>query len=505
MKKRYLILLCLAVAGLLNVQAEIIDVTDSIKNNNFTGDVAAWTAERNAYNQFRQASGAFEAWNGDNASSWFNLSQEISVPAGVYRLTVNAYHRGYLVDITNAVLYGTTSTKEYSVGVKSLKAEQDAYGSAPSTIVTAKTAFDAGYWLNTVENIVVSDEGNGMGKLKVGIRNVAQMVRATTATSGDIWTIWSNFRLYKLTGADLDPMRDAVVAKATALLAVPTDYADGGVLAAEIAALTGLADASLTLTAVQVLEAAMQTYRANRYGAGSLVNPADVTYLIRNAGFEEGQRSLLGTANGHYNEPMGWKLTYNTAATHVNNNVTVINNKVVPAGVAAGVVITPTEGNYSHVSRFRWTTNESYTISQTVRNLRPGKYKISADLGKLSVNGNAVLKAVVAGANVMNKTAAFVAGPAFTSVDATYDVLTGDSLVISATMTQVGGEATLILDNIRMEYMGEVPFVSVNKSTLNFTPSVREQVLNLRAGNISGNVELTPQALLPFPVRRFPQ
>lgn len=492
MKKNYLFIVLFLAALLVsaNIKAAVIDVTDSIKNNDFEGDVAKWTAVKNNYSSFKQASGVFEGWNGDNGSSWFNCSQIIRVPAGVYRLTAAAFHRGYLNDITNVILYGTTTQKEYSVGVKSLKSETTAYGSTPGSMAAAKTAFDAGFWVNTVDQIVVTDEGDGKGTINVGIRNISQPIRATTATSGDIWTIWGNFHLYELTAADLDPMRDQVVANATALLAELTNYNDAGTLQAAINTLTAVADADLTSSSITTLETAMTAYKTGRIASATVAVPVDVTYLIKNPSFEDGQISVLATANGHYNQPKGWSLTYNTAVTNVNNNITIINNKVVPAGVAAGVVINPTEGSYSHVSRFRWTTNESYTISQVVKNLKAGKYKISADLGKLSVNGTAFFKAVVSGVTAINTTATFVAGPAFTNTSAYFDALNGDSLVISATMTQVGGEATLILDNIKLEYSGELPFVTPSESALAFTPTVREKSFNVKAGNITSDVTL---------------
>jgi hypothetical protein len=61
-------------------------------------------------------------------------------------------------------------------------------------------------------------------------------------------------------------------------------------------------------------------------------------------------------------------------------------------------------------------------------------------------------------------------------------------------MTQVGGEATIMLDNIKLEYLGIVPFISTDKDLLAFTPSVKQKVINVRAGNISNDIVLTPSA-----------
>lgn len=498
MKKKYFLTTAIMVlsAIFINLKASVVDVSHHIVNNNFEGDAAAWTALRGGYTAFRQADGCYEGWNGDNANSWFNVYQDITVPAGVYRLTANAFHRGHHATITNAVLYGSTAQHEYNVGIKPLSAETADWGSTPNSMVTAKTAFNAGFWLNTVDLIVVEDEGGGMGTLRVGVRNVAQLIRATSATAGDIWTIWSNFRLYRLNGEALNPMRNSVVAAANALLAEPTNYNDGGVLAASIATLIAVPDADLTIEAIKTLQADKLTYRNTRMAFASSARPANVTHLIRNASFESGHVSRLGTANGHYNEPYGWVLMYDAAFTHMNNNITVIRNNVVPAGVAAGVVVQPTHGDRSLVARFRWTTNQSFNLTQNINNLVAGKYRISADLGKLSTAGIARLTVTVAGNNVMTQNAVFTAGPTLSNVSAIFDALQGDNMVITIHMAQTGGatEATIIVDNIQLEYLGVEPFVAVSANALAFTPSVRQRTLNVRAGNITNDIVLTPSA-----------
>ncbi len=493
MKRNYILTLILLVvsAVFMNLRADVVDVSHYIRNNNFDGDATAWTVAFGGYTAVPQVNGIREAWAGDNSARWFVCYRDTLVPAGIYRLTAGAFHRGYLDDKTNIILYATTNEREFSVSVKALRLETAAYGSTPNSTATAKTAFNAGFWTNTVDEIVVPDEGAGLGTLRVGIRNIAQGIRATTATSGDIWTIWSNFKLFQLNGAALDATRDKVVAEANALLAEVTNYNDGGTLAGAIAALSGMADADLTVAAIQTLQSNMTTYRNNRMASASTARPANVTHLIKNASFEAGQKSLVGTANGHYNEPMGWRLTYMTPVD-VNNMITIVNNKVVPAGVTAGVSIQPTDGERALVSRFRWSSGHSMSISQTVKNLVGGKYRISADLGKLSTSGTAVLQARVQAASVLNQTATFVAGPAFTNVNAIFDALQGDSLVITATMSQAGQiETTLILDNIKLEYLGVEPFVSTSQSALSFSPSVTQRTLNVRAGNISSDITIS--------------
>lgn len=496
MKKTNFVLMAVILSSFLfSIKAGIVDVTHLITNSNFEGDAAAWTAVHRDYSSFQQLNGCFEAKHTANNTTWFNCYQQISVPAGVYRLTANAFHRGYQPVVTNVILYGTTTAKEYSTGIKTLSSETSAYGSTPATLVDAKAAFNSNFWLNTVDEIVVEDEGDGSGTLRIGIRNIAQPVRATGLSTGDIWTVWSNFKLYQLTAADLGLKRNQVVAEAVALLAEVTDYNDGGVLAASKATLEGIASADLTLSAIKTLQNDMLTYRNNRMGAAKDAKPVDVTHLIKNAGFEDGQVSVVATANGHYNQPKGWNLTYNAAATDVNNNITVINNKVIPAGVAEGITITPTQGERSLVARFRWTIAESFSLAQTITSLPAGKYKISADLGKLSTAGTAIFNVKAGAVSVLNQVAAFVSGPKFSNTSATFYLNPGENLDITATVTQAAQtEATILLDNIRLEYYGNEPLIIPSVSSLNFSPSVRDRIVNVTAKNISNDITVEAPA-----------
>lgn len=492
MKNNYfLVLVIFMLSGFLHLRATVVDVSHLIVNNNFEGDAAAWTVQFAGYGSVPQVNGVREAWANSNASHWFNCFQNIVVPAGVYRLTAHAFHRGYHTVITNAVLYGETTLQEYSVNVKPLSADVGAFGSTPNNTTTAKAGFNAGFWSNTVDNIVVPDEGDGMGTLRVGIRNVAPLIRATSATAGDIWTAWSNFRLFQLNGSSLLPASSMVIAQANDLLATAPIFDDGGVLSSAVATLQSIPIDNITVPDIQALQNAINIYRENRVNIATSTAPVNVTHLIANPGFELGHTSVAGTANGHYNRPKGWTLTYNTAAVNVNNNITVINNQVIPAGVAANVVINPTQGARSLVARFRWTTSESFTIQQTVPNLRAGKYTFSADLGKLSTAGIARLTVTVAGNTVMNQDAVFTTGPLFTNVSTTFDALQGDVMVISLHMAQQGQvEATVMLDNLQLLYRGADPFLGVSTPTLAFSPSVRERILNVRAGNITNDITL---------------
>lgn len=489
MKRIYLKLIVLfTVLTCFNyLNATVIDVSSLIINNDFTGSASAWTTASAAYSSFSQASGTFEAYNAANTSSWFVCKQTISVPAGVYRLTAGAFHRSGN-NFTNVILYGTTTKKEYSVNVKTLASETAAYGSTPNSRTTAKTAFNAGYWINTVENIVVEDEGGGNGSLEVGIRNIGQ----PPLSGGNIWTIWSNFKLYRLEGADLNSLRALTITRANLLLAELTDYNDGGALATAIVTLAAIEDASLTINNIKTLEAEMLSYRNNRMAFASKEKPADVTHLIKNPGFEDGQVSKLGTANGHYCEPKGWTLAYNTASTHVNNNVTIVNNATAPAGFATVTSLVPTEGNYIFHSRYRWTTNETMTISQTVSGLQAGTYKLSADLGKTSTNSVAYFKGTIGSTDVLNATATYTSPTGLTKVNATFLAKSGDNLVITGGLVQSGNvEATILLDNIKLEYLGNVPVLAAVPASLYFNDQNTIKTFNVSGGNLTENAIIT--------------
>lgn len=481
MKKNYHFIFTIIVSILCSLQAQatIVNVTDSIKNNDFSGDVAKWTTSYSTYSSFSQSASTFEAYNASNSSSWFNCYQNITLPAGVYRLTAGAFHRSGNA-YTNVILYGTTTQKEYSVGVKTLASETATYGSTPGSRATAKTAFDAGYWINTVDNIVVENENAGKGTLMVGIRNICQ----PPLSSGSIWTIWSDFKLYKLEGTDLDPLRDAVVSSATALLAETTSYNDGGTFSAAISTLSSMADADLTADAITTLKTAMTTYRNNRISAAAYNQPVDVTHLIKNAGFEDGQVSVLGTANGHYNQPKGWTLTYNTAATHTNNNVTIIDNKVVPAGLPTVFTLQPTEGSNMFQSRFRWTTNETMTISQVVSSLPAGTYTITADLGKTSANGTSYFKGSIGTTEFMNvaSTNTTTTGTSLSPIYGTFYISSAQDLTLTAGLAQSATvEATIILDNIKLKYWGSANVTETVEalSAINVYPTISTGAINI--------------------------
>ena len=66
-----------------------IDVTDAyVVNPRFDGNqVNGWTLSSNAQSQMADYE-AFEFWNG-----YFDIMQAVQVPAGKYRLSVQAYYR----------------------------------------------------------------------------------------------------------------------------------------------------------------------------------------------------------------------------------------------------------------------------------------------------------------------------------------------------------------------------------------------------------------------------
>lgn len=499
MKKLFTFIILITLLFRIDViTATQTDYTSSILNNDFTGDITKWTRTYFGYTNLPQGSGCMEAYKGDN-NGYYVCYQDITVPAGVYQLKAGAFHRGFDNIFTNVILYATVSNKEYFTSVKSLKSETAAYGSTPNSMATAKTAFNAGYWINTVDNIVVPDNGSGNGTLRVGIRTVGQPIRATTYTSGDCWSIWSNFKLYKFDDTHLLTLKNQVVTEANTLLAEPTTYNDGGVLSNEINTLSTTADVDLTLAKIQTLQTAMTTYRDGRLTTATSTNIVDATHVLANPSFENGQDLMLATVNGGYNQPKGWVLTYNSGATHTNNNIDILTNKMVPSGMASAVAVTPTNGTNYLASRFRWTTSESYTISQTINTLKAGKYRLKADFGKYNANGTAVFKGIVNGTAQMtvNAVTSGTTPPTFTAISGDL-LLAADNLPvnITATMTQSGAtEATMMLDNVQLQYLGNEPSLVVSASTLDKMDELNTQrTFTVTGLFLTSDVILTPPA-----------
>ena len=160
---------------------------------------------------------AMECWN-----TTFDFYQEITnLPAGVYRLTVQGFYRmGYPGDanrgwdahqkgteVIGTSLYCLTAIREKRQPFISLFGTNftpsSNYYTAPDDtrycdgMTSSHEAFDAGYYINVVEDIIVGSDGF----LRVGAKSTAPFI-------GGSWTIWDNFTLTYVREAGIDTYRE---------------------------------------------------------------------------------------------------------------------------------------------------------------------------------------------------------------------------------------------------------------------------------------------------------
>ena len=175
---------------------EWIDMTDSyVVNPRFDGNqTAGWTWNSNAGSQTANYEG-FEFWNGD-----FDIQQRLHVPAGKYRVSVQAYYRPG----DNQVVYASYKAGEefitaslyandQSVPLKSIYSEPmptdiggcwtpDNVNFFPDNMYSGSAAFASGMYPNQVEVEVGED-----GQLVLGISGVRNF-------NGN-WCMMDNFKL----------------------------------------------------------------------------------------------------------------------------------------------------------------------------------------------------------------------------------------------------------------------------------------------------------------------
>lgn len=444
-KKSYLFVMIFfaCLASSLNVGATVTDVTDTYVLNANCATKDNWTIANAGTNTPAASYNCIEFWGSANGSLYLQAEQGLtSLPNGIYRLKINAFNRSAAGGKSNVYVYANTTDKEYVVNMKTLESETAAYGSTPGTMETSSAAFysdavEGGYWQNIVDNILVTD-----GNMTIGVRNVSQLT-----TNGGCWTIFGNVKLYELTGADLAGMFDEVIAEANTLVA--KQYTGYATLQTAITTAEAIADADIVYSDITTLKAAIKAYREASINStdASVSTPVDATFFIKNAGFEEGSTLVVNTANGNYNEPKGWILTYGT--THTNNHVVVANANVNHAGYGTG--ITPTEGEFSLGCRMRWTSGSYEQISQTVENLPAGSYKISVDLGFGGTGSNAFT--AVVGSNTLF-TASATTTPFTTFTSNTFTINDGDDLVLTYRLDQ-NANTYSIVDNIKLTYYGD--------------------------------------------------
>lgn len=357
--------------GAMPLHAAVEDVTSYIINPNFSTNTA-WNISSNAYSSTNRSNNCQEFYTTDLSNCWFNMNQVINnLPEGVYRFTINGFTRAGDRNISQTAIYATATDKEYMTPII-LRHQDTSYGSMPNAMNSASAAFysTAGnYWLNTIDNIIVED-----GTLTIGARNTGQL-----QNGGDdgTWTIMGNAKLYRLTGSDLQPLMNEIITEAQTL-ADEGDFTGKSALSEAIATAESVNSDDLTLSDIRALKTAILRYRKARMTDASENNDIDATYLIANAGFENGAEFKTGTANGNYSEPKGWTLTYGNL--DVNNNAGMASASIEQAG--PNICITPTERNWAYSARMRWSSNSYVNLGQDIT-LPAGTYKLSADMANL--------------------------------------------------------------------------------------------------------------------------
>ena len=430
----------LACAAPQSARGEVEDITAQyVSNADFTGAQSVWNINSNM-SSTQQGNSCQEFWNGDINSAYFQMSQTVhGLPDGVYRLTANAFTRSAGDNSRQTCLYAIADGKEYATPLKLLHEETGAYGSTPDNPAQAKAAFAAGYWLNTVDHIVVTG-----GQLTIGARNMGQL---RTGSSNGSWTILGRIRLYSLTGSDLSSLMDNTLADAQAL-ANEGNHTGQDALQTAIAAAQSVPVNLLEGDDILALQQAMATYRASRMGDATEANPVDATHLVRNAGFEDGFIPVLPTANGGYAFPAGWEGSY--GETDVNNNIGRGMEGTIQSGYNAE--ISPSEGKQALAARMRWSSGSVMEVSQKLQ-LPAGKYSLSADLGNLAVDESATVT-VEDG----DGTALCSLSPTSSTLatqSSTFEVVQSTGSTLRIKLVQSGQtDARMVVDNIRLSYFG---------------------------------------------------
>ena len=284
-----------------------------------------------------------EIWTNNSAAS-FHLHQTVTLPNGVYTLQAQAVYRAdYNAGTeTNCILFAETGGKVSSTRIHNMG---DVEGTSDGTNLGSVTSMmeNAETYLNKVDHFVVSN-----GEVTVGMRSTGQL----TYCFNGYWFIWKNssFRLSEVT--DVDVLQQALAeVKAEAQDAVDkaTDETEKTTLQ------TAINGAEATSAGVAALQSALLAYRIN---TATPSQPADLTYLLKNPSFEQGNET-------------GWTLEGRSKDTGVFGNFS-----------------NHSTGNFDYHLFNTW--DVGFGISQTVKELPDGLYTLTAGIAS-DVNNKVVV------------------------------------------------------------------------------------------------------------------
>lgn len=252
----------LGVTNVVIYNANKVDYTDLIVNADFEKNQEGWTVAATGGN-WSAASGepkaieAYAGWGALNLTD-FSLLQDVTLPAGTYRLDAYGFYRsGIAADTDPAtsnanLVAGGFSTPIATLGGIALDDKLTAY---PNSMGEASAAFDKGYYLNSLEFAVAEDN------------TVVTLGFKGAHTQAYSWFIGGPFKLTRTGDFSIDALvaaYDAALADAQAV--DQTAKMDAEVLAAlqaAIAAEVDKADPASLSSAITALVAATEAAKAS--------------------------------------------------------------------------------------------------------------------------------------------------------------------------------------------------------------------------------------------------
>lgn len=283
-----------------------------------------------------------EIWTNNSAAS-FHLHQTVTLPNGVYTLQAQAVYRAdYNAGTeTNCILFAETGGKVSSTRIHNMGDEQTSDATGLGNVASMMDNPET--YLNKVDHFVVSN-----GEVTVGMRSTGQL----TYCFNGYWFIWKNssFRLSEVTDADvLQQALAEVKAEAQEAVDKATDETERAILQ------TAINGAEATSDGVAALQSALLAYRIN---TATPSQPTDLTYLLKNPSFEQGDAT-------------GWTVEGYSKDTGVFGNFS-----------------NHSTGNFDYHLFNTW--DVGFGISQTVKELPSGLYTLTAGIAS-DVNNKVVV------------------------------------------------------------------------------------------------------------------